>query len=135
MQSCGRVVIEDDVEIGAGTTIDRASVGESRIGRGTKVDNLVQIGHSCTVGEDTLLQDLPWIPLTFEDNNRLDPNSAFGVPDPNLRTPYVQQWTFGIQQEIKGGFLSARQIFVVVRLSGALLEEERSRTEGVGDVV
>jgi UDP-3-O-[3-hydroxymyristoyl] glucosamine N-acyltransferase len=51
----GRVVIEDDVEIGAGTTIDRASVGESRIGRGTKVDNLVQIGHSCTVGEDTLL--------------------------------------------------------------------------------
>ena len=51
----GRVVIEDDVEIGAGTTIDRASVGESRIGRGTKLDNLVQIGHSCTIGEDTLL--------------------------------------------------------------------------------
>jgi UDP-3-O-[3-hydroxymyristoyl] glucosamine N-acyltransferase len=51
----GRVVIEDDVEIGAGTTIDRASVGESRIGRGTKIDNLVQIGHSCTIGEDTLL--------------------------------------------------------------------------------
>ena len=51
----GRVVIEDDVEIGAGTTIDRASVGESRIGRGTKLDNLVQIGHSCSIGEDSLL--------------------------------------------------------------------------------
>ena len=51
----GRVVIEDDVEIGAATTIDRASVGESRIGRGSKLDNLVQIGHSCTVGEDSLL--------------------------------------------------------------------------------
>lgn len=51
----GRVVIEDDVEIGAGTTIDRASVGESRIARGTKIDNLVQIGHSCAVGEDTLI--------------------------------------------------------------------------------
>ena len=51
----GRVVIEDDVEIGAGTTIDRASVGESRIKRGTKIDNLVQIGHSCIIGEDTLL--------------------------------------------------------------------------------
>lgn len=51
----GRVVIEDDVEIGAGTTIDRASVGESRIGRGSKLDNLVQIGHSCTVGEDSLI--------------------------------------------------------------------------------
>jgi UDP-3-O-[3-hydroxymyristoyl] glucosamine N-acyltransferase len=51
----GRVVLEDDVEIGAGTTIDRSSVGETRIGRGTKIDNLVQIGHSCTIGEDSLL--------------------------------------------------------------------------------
>lgn len=51
----GRVVIEDDVEIGANTAIDCASVGESRIKRGTKIDNLVQIGHSCTVGEDTLI--------------------------------------------------------------------------------
>ena len=51
----GRVVLEDDVEIGSGTTIDRASIGESRIGRGSKIDNLVQIGHSCTVGEDSLL--------------------------------------------------------------------------------
>ncbi|HEY0408110.1 MAG TPA: UDP-3-O-(3-hydroxymyristoyl)glucosamine N-acyltransferase [Pyrinomonadaceae bacterium] len=51
----GRVVIEDDVEIGAGTTIDCASVGETRIKRGAKIDNLVQIGHSCSVGEDTLL--------------------------------------------------------------------------------
>ena len=51
----GRVRIEDDVEIGAGTTIDCASVGETRIARGAKIDNLVQIGHSCTVGEDSLL--------------------------------------------------------------------------------
>jgi UDP-3-O-[3-hydroxymyristoyl] glucosamine N-acyltransferase len=51
----GVVVIEDDVEIGAGTTIDKASVGETRIARGAKIDNLVQIGHSCTVGEDSLI--------------------------------------------------------------------------------
>jgi UDP-3-O-[3-hydroxymyristoyl] glucosamine N-acyltransferase len=51
----GRVVVEDDVEIGAGTTIDCASVGETRIARGAKIDNLVQVGHSCTVGEDALL--------------------------------------------------------------------------------
>lgn len=51
----GRVIIEDDVEIGAGTTIDRASVGETRIRRGAKIDNLVQIGHSCIVGEDALV--------------------------------------------------------------------------------
>jgi UDP-3-O-[3-hydroxymyristoyl] glucosamine N-acyltransferase len=51
----GIVIIEDDVEIGAGTTIDCASVGETRIARGAKIDNLVQIGHSCTVGEDALV--------------------------------------------------------------------------------
>src|ERR1051325_4027437 len=51
----GRVRVEDDVEIGACSTIDRASVGETVIARGAKIDNLVQVGHSCTVGEDTLL--------------------------------------------------------------------------------
>jgi UDP-3-O-[3-hydroxymyristoyl] glucosamine N-acyltransferase len=51
----GNVVVENDVEIQANTCIDRASIGETRIGRGTKIDNLVQVGHSCTVGRDTLL--------------------------------------------------------------------------------
>ncbi len=51
----GKVVLEDDVEIGAGTTIDRASVGETRIARGVKIDNLVQIAHSCIVDEDALI--------------------------------------------------------------------------------
>ena len=51
----GRVVIEDDVEIGANTAIDCASVGETRIKRGAKIDNLVQIGHSCTIEEDALI--------------------------------------------------------------------------------
>ena len=51
----GRVVLEDDVEVGANTAIDCASVGETRIKRGAKIDNLVQIGHSCTVDEDALI--------------------------------------------------------------------------------
>ena len=51
----GTVVIEDDVEIGALTAIDRAALGETRIGRGCKLDNLVQVGHSVTLGEDTVL--------------------------------------------------------------------------------
>jgi len=51
----GRVVVEDDVEIGANTAIDCASVGETRIKRGAKIDNLVQIGHSCTIEEDALI--------------------------------------------------------------------------------
>jgi len=49
------VVIEDDVEVQANSCIDRASVGETRIGRGVKVDNLVQVGHGSRVGEDALV--------------------------------------------------------------------------------
>jgi UDP-3-O-[3-hydroxymyristoyl] glucosamine N-acyltransferase len=49
------VVIGDDVEIQANSCIDRASVGETRIGRGVKIDNLVQVGHGSSVGEDALL--------------------------------------------------------------------------------
>ena len=48
----GTVVIEDDVEIGAGTTIDRATLGSTRIGARTKIDNLCQIAHNCTIGVD-----------------------------------------------------------------------------------
>ncbi|PAF54564.1 UDP-3-O-(3-hydroxymyristoyl)glucosamine N-acyltransferase [Helicobacter sp. 13S00482-2] len=51
----GKVVIEDDVEIGANNTIDRAVFGETRIKKGSKIDNLVQIGHNCIIGEHTLL--------------------------------------------------------------------------------
>lgn len=51
----GNVVLEDDVEIGANTAIDCASVGETRIKKGAKIDNLVQIGHSCTIEEDALI--------------------------------------------------------------------------------
>ncbi len=51
----GIVVIEDDVEIGANTCIDRGTLGETRIGRGTKIDNLVQIAHNVQVGEGSLL--------------------------------------------------------------------------------
>jgi UDP-3-O-[3-hydroxymyristoyl] glucosamine N-acyltransferase len=51
----GTVVIEDDVEIGANTTIDRATLGTTRIGRGAKIDNLVQIGHNVEIGPLSLV--------------------------------------------------------------------------------
>ncbi len=51
----GPAVLEDQVEIQANACVDRASIGETRIGRGAKVDNLVQVGHGSTVGENTLL--------------------------------------------------------------------------------
>ena len=51
----GNVIIENDVEIGANTTIDRAALGSTFIKRGTKIDNLVQIAHNVSVGEDTVM--------------------------------------------------------------------------------
>lgn len=51
----GIVVLEEDVELGAGTTIDRATIGETRIKKGAKLDNLVMVGHASQVGENTLL--------------------------------------------------------------------------------
>jgi UDP-3-O-[3-hydroxymyristoyl] glucosamine N-acyltransferase len=51
----GRLVIEDDVEIGANTTIDRGALKETRIRRGVKLDNLVHIGHNCDIGEDVVI--------------------------------------------------------------------------------
>ena len=51
----GTLVIEDDVEIGANTTIDRGALGETRIGKGTKIDNLVHIAHNCVLGRNVII--------------------------------------------------------------------------------
>jgi UDP-3-O-[3-hydroxymyristoyl] glucosamine N-acyltransferase len=51
----GRVVVGDDVEIGAGTAIDRGTLGDTVIGHRTKIDNLVQVGHNCTIGEQVII--------------------------------------------------------------------------------
>src|ERR1039457_7207732 len=51
----GRLVIEDDVEIGANSTVDRGALDETRIGRGTKIDNLVHVGHNVQIGQDVVI--------------------------------------------------------------------------------
>ena len=51
----GRVIIEDDVEIGANTTIDRGTFDDTRVGRGAKLDNLIQVGHNVSIGEGCIL--------------------------------------------------------------------------------
>jgi UDP-3-O-[3-hydroxymyristoyl] glucosamine N-acyltransferase len=51
----GTLVIEDDVEIGANTTIDRGALEETRVARGTKLDNLIHIGHNCTIGRNVVI--------------------------------------------------------------------------------
>jgi UDP-3-O-[3-hydroxymyristoyl] glucosamine N-acyltransferase len=54
MHTCGRVVVQDKVEIGAGTTIDRGITGDTTIGEGTKIDNHVHIGHDAVIGKHCL---------------------------------------------------------------------------------
>jgi UDP-3-O-[3-hydroxymyristoyl] glucosamine N-acyltransferase len=70
MLSCGRVVIENGVEIGAGCTIDRGVSGDTLIGAGTKIDNLVHIGHDTVVGKNCLFAAQVGIAgaTTIEDN-------------------------------------------------------------------
>jgi UDP-3-O-[3-hydroxymyristoyl] glucosamine N-acyltransferase len=55
IHQAGTVILEDDVDIGAGTTIDRPAFGATFIGRGTKIDNLVQIGHGCRIGRNSMI--------------------------------------------------------------------------------
>jgi UDP-3-O-[3-hydroxymyristoyl] glucosamine N-acyltransferase len=57
----GTLVIEDDVEIGANSTIDRGALAETRVRRGAKFDNLVHVGHNCDIGEDVILVALTGI--------------------------------------------------------------------------
>jgi UDP-3-O-[3-hydroxymyristoyl] glucosamine N-acyltransferase len=66
----GQLVIEDDVEIGANSTIDRGALDETRIRRGTKIDNLVHIGHNVQIGEDVVIAAQTGLSgsVTIEDN-------------------------------------------------------------------
>ena len=73
------VVIEDDVEIQANSCIDRASVGETRLGRGVKIDNLVQVGHGSRVGEDALLCSQVGLGGSTEIGNRVILTGQVGV--------------------------------------------------------
>lgn len=73
------VVIGNDVEIQSNACIDRASVGETRIGRGTKIDNLVQVGHGSHVGEDSLLASQVGIAGSTEIGNKVILTGQVGV--------------------------------------------------------
>jgi UDP-3-O-[3-hydroxymyristoyl] glucosamine N-acyltransferase len=76
----GQVSLEDDVEIGANTTIDRGSLGKTRIGRGTKIDNLVQIAHNVQIGEAVVIAAQTGISgsTTIEDGVVIGGQVGFG---------------------------------------------------------
>jgi len=75
----GRVVIEDDVEIGANSCVDRATTGETRIKRGTKIDNLVQVAHNVILGENTVLAAQVGISGSTEVGNSVTMGGQAGV--------------------------------------------------------
>lgn len=77
----GRVILEDDVEIGANVTIDRATMGSTRVKRGTKIDNLVQIAHNVTVGEDTVIAALSGISGSTKIGDRVTLAGQVGIVD------------------------------------------------------
>jgi UDP-3-O-[3-hydroxymyristoyl] glucosamine N-acyltransferase len=77
----GGLRIEDDVEIGANTAIDRATLGDTVVRRGTKIDNLVQIGHNCDVGEDVILVSQVGIAGSSRVGNRAMMAGQVGVAD------------------------------------------------------
>ena len=77
----GGLRIEDDVEIGANTTIDRATLGLTVIGRGSKIDNLVQVGHNCEVGEDVILVAQVGVSGSCKIGNRAVLAGQVGIAD------------------------------------------------------
>jgi UDP-3-O-[3-hydroxymyristoyl] glucosamine N-acyltransferase len=100
------VVIEDNVEVQANSCIDRASVGETRIGRGVKIDNLVQVGHGSRVGEDALLCAQVGLAGSTEIGNKVILTGQVGVVghckvgDGAIVTPQS-----GVAQDIPAGAL------------------------------
>ena len=76
----GTVVIEDDVELGAHTCVDRAALGQTRIGRGTKLDNMVHVGHNCDIGERVVIAAQTGISgsVTIEDDCVIGGQVGFG---------------------------------------------------------
>jgi UDP-3-O-[3-hydroxymyristoyl] glucosamine N-acyltransferase len=81
INSIGNVVIEDDVEIGSGSCIDRGTLGETKIGRGTKIDNLVQIGHNVTVGQNCLIVAQVGMGGSAKVGDRAVMGGQAGLPD------------------------------------------------------
>jgi UDP-3-O-[3-hydroxymyristoyl] glucosamine N-acyltransferase len=81
INSIGSVVVEDEVEIGAGTCVDRGSLGETRIGRGSKLDNLVQVGHNVTIGTNCLIVAQVGLGGSSKVGHRAVIGGQAGLPD------------------------------------------------------
>ncbi|MEM8632872.1 MAG: UDP-3-O-(3-hydroxymyristoyl)glucosamine N-acyltransferase [Pseudomonadota bacterium] len=79
--SLGTVEIGDDVEIGANSSVDRGTVRATRVGRGTKIDNIVQVGHNAVIGEDVLICSMSGVAGSATVGNRVVLGAKAGVND------------------------------------------------------
>jgi UDP-3-O-[3-hydroxymyristoyl] glucosamine N-acyltransferase len=104
----GTVLIEDDVEIGANAAIDRATTGVTRIGAGTKIDNLVQIGHNCTIGRGCLIAGLAGLAGTVTVGDGVMLGGHVGVRDNVTLAPGVAVYGYSAVwgDEAQPGLLS-----------------------------
>jgi UDP-3-O-[3-hydroxymyristoyl] glucosamine N-acyltransferase len=100
----GGVVIEDDVEIGANTTVDRAVFGATRIGRGTKLDNLVHVAHNVQIGEDAAIAAAVFIAGSVRIGNRVLIGGLVGVRDHvEIGDDVIVQGDSGIARSVEAG--------------------------------
>ncbi|WP_298555669.1 UDP-3-O-(3-hydroxymyristoyl)glucosamine N-acyltransferase [uncultured Algibacter sp.] len=104
LKSCGRVVIEDDVDIGASCTIDRGVSGDTKIGEGTKLDNLIQVGHDTVIGKKCLIASQVGIAgcVIIEDEVTLwgQVGTTSGI---TIGKKAIVQGQSGITKSIEGG--------------------------------
>lgn len=81
INSLGNVILGDGVEVGAGTCIDRGTLGPTRVGNGVKIDNLVQIGHNVTIGENTMIAGGAGIAGSVRVGDRVVIGGGVGIAD------------------------------------------------------
>lgn len=100
----GTVIIEDDVEVGSNATIDRATIGATIIGKGTKIDNLVMIAHNCRVGKEVLMVAQTGVAGSCNIGDRAILAGQSGIKDHiNIGADVVLEAKTGVMKDIEAG--------------------------------
>jgi UDP-3-O-[3-hydroxymyristoyl] glucosamine N-acyltransferase len=140
--SLGRVVIGDDVEIGANSAVDRGTVGDTVILRGTKIDDLVMIGHNCRIGEDCLIAGQVGIAGSCQIGNRVVLGGQVGIADHvTLGDDTMVMASSGVGRDVGPGMVVGgtpalpRQQFFEQLLGLARLKRIAEEIRGLGERV
>lgn len=141
----GIVVVEDNVDIGANTTIDRARFGKTVIGEGSKIDNLVQIGHNVTVGKHTVIVSQSGIAGSTHIGDYVTIAAQCGVAGHlNIGDKAILAARTGVMSDLEGGqpywgapaspFAEARKQFVAIRKLPEAFKELRALKKQANDI-